>query len=61
MEQYILVPQTQAKVLRIWLLHLFPGYKRAVLGTTVLSNGITDIPVRLNEMTRLVKVDHFQR
>ena len=61
MKQYILVPQTQAKVLRIWLLHLFPGYKRAVLETTVLSNGITDIPVRLNEMTRLVKVDHFQR
>ena len=56
MEQYIMVPQTRAKVLRVWLLHLFPGYKRAVLGTTVLSNGITDISVWPSEMTRLVKL-----
>ena len=61
MEQYILVPQTRAKVLRIWLLYLFPGYKRAVLGTAILSNGITDISVQLTEMTRLVKVDHLER
>jgi len=40
---------------------LDPGYKRAVLGTTILSNGITDISVQPTEMTRLVKVDHFQR
>ena len=40
---------------------LNPGYKRVVLGTTILSNGITDIWVRPTEMTPLVKADHFQR
>ena len=43
------------------VMYLFPGYKRVGLGTTILSNGITDISVRPTEMTRLVKVDHFQR
>ena len=39
---------------------LDPGYKRAVLGTRIFSNGIRDISVQPTEMTRLVKVDHFQ-
>ena len=39
MEQYNLVEQTRPKPPRIWLLFLKAGYKRAVLGTTILSNG----------------------
>ena len=38
-EQYIPVAQTQPKPPHIWLLFLWAGYKRAVLGTTVLSSG----------------------
>ena len=39
MERYIPVPQTRPKPPRAWLLFLQAGYKRAVLGTTILSNG----------------------
>ena len=39
MERYILVAQTWPKPPRAWLLFLQAGYKRAVLGTTILSNG----------------------
>ena len=39
MERYIPVPQTRPKPPRAWLLSLQAGYKRAVLGTTILSNG----------------------
>ena len=39
MERYIPVAQTRPKPPRAWLLFLQAGYKRAVLGTTILSNG----------------------
>ena len=39
MERYISVAQTRPKPPRTWLLFLQAGYKRAVLGTTMLSNG----------------------
>ena len=39
MERYIPVLQTRPKPPRAWLLFLQAGYKRAVLGTTILSNG----------------------
>ena len=39
MERYIPVAQTRPKPPHVWLLFLYAGYKRAVLGTTILSNG----------------------
>ena len=39
MERYIPVAQTRPKPPRALLLFLQAGYKRAVLGTTILSNG----------------------
>ena len=39
MERYILVAQTQPKPQYSMLLFLYKGYKRAILGTTILSNG----------------------
>ena len=39
MERYIPFAQTRAKPLRVCLLSLQEGYKGAVLGTTILSNG----------------------
>ena len=39
MERYILVAKTRPKQPRVWLLFLQAGYKTAVLGTTILTNG----------------------
>ena len=39
MGQYILVAQTRPKPPRVWLLFCKQDTKRAVLGTTILSNG----------------------
>ena len=39
MERYIPFAQTRAKPLCVCLLFLQAGYKGAVLGTTILSNG----------------------
>ena len=39
MERYIPVAHTRLEPPRVWLLFLEAGYKRAVLGTTILSNG----------------------
>ena len=57
MERYIPVAQTRLKPPRVWLLFMKAGYKRAVLRTTILSNG-KGISVRPTE-TGLVKVDHL--
>ena len=38
-EQYIPVVQTRLKPPHVWLLFLWAGYKRVVLGITILSNG----------------------
>ena len=52
MEQYIPVTQTRPKPLPAWLLFLQAGYKRAVLGTTILSNGKEHfIPTDRNDQT----------
>ena len=61
MERFIPVSQIRSKPPRVCL--LFPlqaGYKRAVLGTTILSNG-KDFRVGPTEMSGLVKVNHLQR
>ena len=39
MERYIPVAKTRPKQPRVWLLFLKAGYKTAVLGTTILTNG----------------------
>ena len=39
MERYIPVAQARPNPPRVWLLFLLAGYKRAVLGTTILANG----------------------
>ena len=54
-ERYIPVTQTQPKPPRVWLLFLWAGYKRAVLGATILSNGKGHFGI-----TGQVKVDHLQ-
>ena len=38
-ERYIPVAHTQPKPPHVWLLFSWAGFKRAVLGTTILSNG----------------------
>ena len=39
LNRHIRVVQTLLKPPRVWLLFLYGGYKRAALGTTILSNG----------------------
>ena len=56
MERYIPVAQTRPKPPHVWLLFLYAGYKRVVLGTTILSNGKGHFGP-----TRPVKVDHLGR
>ena len=52
MERYIPVAQTRPKPPRVWLLFLKAGYKRAVLETTILSNGNGDFgPTDRNDQT----------
>ena len=61
MERFIPVSQIRSKPQGVCLLFLLQaGYKRAVLGTTILSNG-RDFSVGPTEMSGLVKVNHFQR
>ena len=57
---YIPVPQTRPKPTCIWLLFLWAGNKRAVLGGHHLCQMKRDISVPPSEMTRQVKVDHLQ-
>ena len=61
MERFIPVSQIRSKPQGVCLLFLLQaGYKRAVLGTTILSNG-RDFSVGPTEMSGLVKVNHLQR
>ena len=61
MEWFIPVSQIRSKPQGVCLLFLLQaGYKRALLGTTILSNG-RDFSVGPTEMSGLVKVNHFQR
>ena len=57
--RYIPAAQSRPKPPRVWLLFLWAGYKRAVLGTTFCQMERV-ISVRPTEMTRPVKVDHLQ-
>ena len=61
MERFIPVSQIRSKPQGVCLLFLLQaGYKRAVLGTTILSNG-RDFSVGPTEMSGLVKANHLQR
>ena len=61
MERFIPVSQIRSKPQGVCLLFLLQaGYKRAVLGTTILSNG-RDFSVGPTGMSGLVKVNHLQR
>ena len=52
MERYIPIAHTQPKPPRAWLLFLQAGYKRGVLGTTILSNGKEHFgPTERNDQT----------
>ena len=61
MERFIPVSQIRFKPQGVCLLFLLQaGYKRAVLGTTIMSNG-RDFSVGPTEMGGVVKVKHLQR
>ena len=61
MERFIPVSQIRSKPQGVCLLFLLQaGYKRAVLGTTILPNG-GDFSVGPTQMSGLVKVSHLQR
>ena len=61
MEWFIPVSQIRSKPQGVCLLFLLQaGYKRAVLGTTILSNG-RDFSVGPTEMSGLVKANRLQR
>ena len=61
MERFIPVSQIRSKPQGVCLLFLLQaGYKRAVLGTTILSNG-RDFSVGPTEMSGLVKANRLQR